>query len=89
MRASEGSAAVLVSDSRRLGAAARVYPGESCSPAASFGSGMALDVMPACPGLPLSADAAAGEDDSYMSVSDDEPLGVLAAWDRLAVAGRG
>ena len=44
---------------------ARVYPGESCSPAASFGSGMALDVMPACPGLALSADAAAGDDDSY------------------------
>ena len=62
---------------------ARVYPGESCSPAASFGSGMALDVMPACPGLALSADAAAGDDDSYTGVSDDELVGVLAAWDRL------
>ena len=62
---------------------ARVYPGESCSPAASFGSGLALDVMPACPGLALSADAAAGDDDSYPGVSDDELLGVLAAWDRL------
>ena len=62
---------------------ARVYPGESCSPAASFGSRMALDVMPVCPGLALSADAAAGDDDSYTGVSDDELLGVLAAWDRL------
>jgi hypothetical protein len=62
---------------------ARVYPGESCSPAAAFGSGLALDVMPACPGLALSADAAAGEDDSYAGVSDDELLGVMAAWDRL------
>ena len=62
---------------------ARIYPGESCSPAAAFGSGMALDVMPACPGLALSADAAAGDDDSYQGVSDDELLGVLAAWDRL------
>jgi hypothetical protein len=62
---------------------ARIYPGESCSPAAAFGSGMALDVMPACPGLALSADAAAGEDDSYAGVSDDELLGVVAAWDRL------
>jgi len=62
---------------------ARVYPGESCSPAASFGSGLALDVTPACPGLALSADAAAGDDDSYPGVSDDELLGVLAAWDRL------
>ena len=39
---------------------ARAYPGESASQAASFGSGMALDVMPGCPGLALSADAAAG-----------------------------
>jgi Domain of unknown function (DUF222) len=62
---------------------ARIYPGESCSPAASFGSGMSLDVMPACPGLALSADAAAGDDDSYTGVSDDELLGMLAAWDRL------
>jgi Domain of unknown function (DUF222) len=62
---------------------ARIYPGESCSAAASFGSGMALDVMPACPGLALSADAAAGDDDSYQGVSDDELLGVLSAWDRL------
>ena len=62
---------------------ARIYPGESASRAAAFGSGLALDVMPACPGLALSADAAAGEDDSYPGVSDDELLGVLAAWDRL------
>jgi len=60
---------------------ARIYP--SCSPAAAFGSGMTLDVMPACVGLALSADTAAGEDDSYHGVSDDELLGVLAAWDRL------
>src|SRR6516165_2399651 len=59
---------------------ARIYPGESCSPAATFGSGMTLDVMPACVGLALSADAAAGEDDSYQGVSDDELLGVLTAW---------
>jgi hypothetical protein len=62
---------------------ARAYPGESASQAASFGSGMALDVMPACPGLALSADAAAGDDDSYQGVSDDELLGVLSAWGRL------
>ena len=36
---------------------ARIYP--SCSPAAAFGSGMTLDVMPACVGLALSADTAA------------------------------
>ena len=62
---------------------ARVYPGESASRAAAFGSGLALDVMPACPGRALSADAAAGDDDTYVGVSDDELLGVLSAWDRL------
>jgi hypothetical protein len=62
---------------------ARVYPGESASRAAAFGSGLALDVMPACSGLALSADAAAGDDDTYAGVSDDELLGVLSAWDRL------
>ena len=62
---------------------ARNYPGESVSTAAAFGSGLALDVMPACPGLALSADAAGGGDDSYEGVSDDELLGVVAVWDRL------
>jgi hypothetical protein len=62
---------------------ARIWPGESCGPAAAFGSGLVLDVMPACPGLALAADAAAGQDDSYQGVSDDELLGVLAAWHRL------
>jgi len=62
---------------------ARIYPGESASRAAAFGSGLVLDVLPACPGLALPADAAAGDDDCYQGVSDDELLGVLAAWDRL------
>ncbi len=62
---------------------ARVFPGESGSRAAAFGTGMALDVMPACPGLALAADAAAGDDDSYQGASDDELTGVLCAWDRV------
>jgi hypothetical protein len=41
---------------------ARVFPGESSSPAASFGPGMALDVLPGCPQLAVAADAAAGDD---------------------------
>ena len=44
---------------------------------------MALDVMPGCPELALSADAAAGDDDRYEGASDAELTGVLAAWDRL------
>ena len=61
---------------------ARVFPGESCSPAAGFGPGMALDVLPGCAGLAVSADAAAG-DDGFAGVSEAELAGVLCAWDRV------
>ena len=60
-----------------------MFAGESCSRAAAFGTGMALDVMPGGPELALSADAAAGDDDSYQGASDDELVGMLCAWDRL------
>jgi hypothetical protein len=62
---------------------ARVFPGESASPAAAFGPGMALDLMPGSAQLALSADAAAGEEDSFAGVSDAELIGVLCAWDRV------
>jgi Domain of unknown function (DUF222) len=62
---------------------ARVFPGESSSPAAAFGPGMALDVLPGCAGLAVAADAAAGEDDGFADVSDGELIGVLCAWDRV------
>jgi len=59
------------------------FPGESSSRAAAFGSGLALDVMPGCPDLAAFADRAAGADDTYDGVSDDELIGVLCAWGRL------
>ena len=62
---------------------ARVFPGESSSPAAAFGPGMALDVLPGCAGLAVAADAAAGEDDGFAGVSEAELIGVLCAWDRV------
>jgi hypothetical protein len=62
---------------------ARRLAGESSSTAAGFGTGMLLDVMPACPDLAVLADRAAGDGDSYAGVSDDELAGVLCAWDRL------
>ncbi len=62
---------------------ARIFPGESSSRAAAFGTGLALDVMPGGPDLALLADAAAGPDDTYDGASDDELIGVLSAWDRL------
>jgi len=62
---------------------ARYLAGESSSAAAGFGTGMMLDVMPACPDLAVLAGRAAGEDDCYQGASDDELTGVLCAWDRL------
>ena len=61
---------------------ARVFPGESASPAAAFGPGMALDVLPGCAGLAAAADAAAG-DDGFAGVSEGELVGLVCAWDRV------
>jgi Domain of unknown function (DUF222) len=62
---------------------ARVFPGESCSPAAGFGPGMPLDVLPGCAGLAVAADAAAGEDGRFAGVSEAELIGVMCGWDRV------
>ena len=62
---------------------ARTFPGESCSPAAAFGPGMTLDVLPGCPQLAVAADAAAGEDARFGGVSEAELIGVMCGWDRV------
>jgi len=61
---------------------ARIFPGESSSPAAAFGPGMAFDVLPGCAQLAVAADAAAG-DDRFAGVSEAELIGVMCAWDRV------
>ena len=61
---------------------AQVFPGEHPGPAAQFASGLLFDTMPGRPELAQFADAAAGPDDSFTGVSDDELLGVLCAWER-------
>ena len=61
---------------------ARVFPGQSASRAAAFGTGMALDVLPGCAELAVAADVAAGEDGGFAGVSEAELAGVLCAWDR-------
>ena len=61
---------------------ARVFPGESSSPAAAFGPGMVFDVLPGCAQLAVAADAAAG-DDEFAGVSEAELVGVVCAWDRV------
>jgi hypothetical protein len=62
---------------------ARVFPGQSSSPAAAFGPGMPLDVLPGCAALAVAADAAAGEDGGFAGVSEAELVGVVCAWDRV------
>src|ERR1700755_923979 len=61
---------------------ARIFPGQSSSPAAGFSPGMPLDVAPGCAGLAVAADTAAGEDGNFAGVSEAELVGVLCAWDR-------
>src|SRR6185312_8572838 len=61
---------------------ARIFPGESSSPAAAFGPGMIFDVLPGCAQLAVAADAAAG-DDGFAGVSEAELVGVVCAWDRV------
>jgi Domain of unknown function (DUF222) len=61
---------------------ARVFPGQSASPAAAFGPGMVFDVLPGCAQLAVAADAAA-EDDRFDGVSEAELAGLLCAWDRV------
>ena len=82
-----GALGVIAASAGRRGpgqpGSARVFPGESSSRAAAFGSGLALDVAAGCPELAAFADKAAGDDDGYAGASDDELLGVLCAWDRL------
>ena len=62
---------------------ARVFPGQSSSPAAAFAPGMVFDVLPGCAGLAVAADAAAGEDGGFAGVSEAELVGVVCAWDRV------
>jgi len=66
---------------------ARMFPGESASRAAGFGTGMAWDVMPGCAQLAVAADAAldagGGPGDCFSGVADHELVGVVCAWDRI------
>jgi Domain of unknown function (DUF222) len=63
---------------------ARVFPGESASRAAGFGTGMAWDVMPGCVQLAVAADAAVGGSaDRFGGSADHELVGLVCAWDRL------
>ena len=64
---------------------ARVFPGESASRAAGFGTGMAWDVTPGCAQLAVAADAAVsgGSADRFDGAADHELIGLVCAWDRV------
>ena len=65
---------------------ARVFPGESASRAAGFGTGMAWDVTPGCAQLAVAADAAVdggGPGDSFSGAADHELIGLVCALDRV------
>jgi hypothetical protein len=62
---------------------ARVFPGQSSSPAAAFGPGMVFDVLPGCAQLAVAADAAAGEEDGFAGASEGELVGIVCAWERV------
>jgi hypothetical protein len=66
-----------------LPGSAHRFPGEYSGPGAGFASGMALDTAPGCPELALFAGDAAGDDDAYAGVSDDELVGAICGWDRV------
>jgi Domain of unknown function (DUF222) len=84
--AADGLLAVEAATTGRRGpgqpGSARVFPGQSSSPATAFAPGMPLDVLPGCADLALAADAAAG-DDRFAGVSEAELIGVVCAWDRV------
>ena len=60
--------------------------GEYSGPGGAFATGQALDVAPGGPILLGHADWAAGDDDRFGGVSDDELLGIISAADRCEAA---
>jgi Domain of unknown function (DUF222) len=62
---------------------AQSFPGVYVSRASGFASGKPLDTAPGCLVLGQFAEEAAGADDRYPGVSDDELQGAICAWDRV------
>jgi hypothetical protein len=62
---------------------AEIITGEYPGRAAQFAAGMFLDTMPGGPELAAFADAAAGPDDCFDGITDDELTGIVCAWDRV------
>jgi hypothetical protein len=88
--AASGQTAALAADAsvamgRRgpgMPGSAEPLAGEYSGPGGAFATGQALDVAPGGPVLLGHADWAAGDDDRFDGVSDDELLGIISAADR-------
>ena len=88
--AASGQTAALAADAsvamgRRgpgMPGSAEPLAGEYSGPGGAFATGQALDVAPGGPVLLGHADWAAGDDDRFGGVSDDELLGIISAADR-------
>jgi hypothetical protein len=65
---------------------AESFPGEYAGPGGGFGSGEPLDVAPGGAALASFLEDAAGTDDRYAGVTDDELIGVICARDRAEAA---
>ncbi len=61
---------------------AHILPGVCEGPGGGFATGQALDIAPGGTVLLSHIEKAAGDDDSFDGVSDDELLGIIAASDR-------
>jgi hypothetical protein len=66
---------------------ARILPGICEGPGGGFATGQALDIAPGGTVLLSHIEKAAGDDDSFDGVSDDELLGIIAASDRCEATG--
>ena len=66
------------------------FPGQYAGPGGGFAAGHALDAAPGCAVLAGFAEDAAGPDDTYPGVGDDELVGAICALERSesAIAAR-
>ncbi len=77
-----GTAAAFGRRGPGMPGSAERFPTIGPSPAAGFASGMPLDTAAGGSVLAGFLEDAAGDDDRYAGVSDDELAGIIAAWDR-------
>ena len=81
-----GASAALGRRGPGMPGSAEPLAGEYSGPGGAFATGQALDLAPGGPVLLGQVDWAAGDDDRFDGVSDDELLGIICAADRCEAA---